>query len=238
MRLTVLGCNGPYPAPGGATSGYLAEAGGACFAMDFGSGCLSALTALMPPAELDAVVLTHWHYDHCSDLLPLIYRLAAESVRLPLYAPEDERQPVSRICAEAGVFEMRPYAPGDTLTVGGAVIRTAEARHPVRAAMLRVEAEGRAMVYTGDTNTCEALPEFARGAELFLADGPMTDAVWNEGRPHLSGRIAARYAKEAGVHTFVLTHLIPSIDASTLLREAREERPDTLLAAPRMTWSC
>ena len=104
MRLTVLGCFGPYPPPRGATSGYLDEAGGARFAMDLGTGCLAALTALTEPADLDAVILSHWHYDHCCDLLPLIYRLGALGRTLTVYGPEDPAQPVYQACAAAPVI--------------------------------------------------------------------------------------------------------------------------------------
>ena len=82
MRLTVLGCNGPYPAPEGACSGYLVEAEGAALQLDLGSGVLARLTGRMPPEELTALLFSHWHGDHCSDLLPLIYRLGSVAQRL------------------------------------------------------------------------------------------------------------------------------------------------------------
>ena len=43
MRLTVLGCNGPYPAPEGACSGYLVEAEGAALQLDLGSNDVGSL---------------------------------------------------------------------------------------------------------------------------------------------------------------------------------------------------
>ena len=82
MRLTVLGCNGPYPAPEGACSGYLVEAEGAALQLDLGSGVLARLTGRMPPEELTALLFSHWHGDHCSDLLPLIYRLGLSLIHI------------------------------------------------------------------------------------------------------------------------------------------------------------
>ena len=49
MRLTILGMNGPFPAPGGATSGYFLAAGATNIALDLGCGTLARLTALTPP---------------------------------------------------------------------------------------------------------------------------------------------------------------------------------------------
>ena len=90
MKLTILGMNGPFPAPGGATSGYLVTSGEAAIALDMGTGTLAHLTARMAPELLNALLLTHRHYDHCSDVLPLIFRLeACAEAPLHIYAPVD-----------------------------------------------------------------------------------------------------------------------------------------------------
>ena len=69
MRLTVLGCNGPYPAPEGACSGYLVEAEGAALQLDLGSGVLARLTGRMPPEELTALLFSHWRAALSAQLL-------------------------------------------------------------------------------------------------------------------------------------------------------------------------
>ena len=50
MRLTILGNNGPYPAPGGACSGYLVESdsGNTRILIDCGTGVLASLTKMLP----------------------------------------------------------------------------------------------------------------------------------------------------------------------------------------------
>lgn len=83
MKLTVLGCNGPYPAPDGACSGYLLQEGDTGVLLDCGAGVLAQLEKHMPPQNLTAIVLSHLHYDHMSDMLPLIYRCPG----LPVYLP-------------------------------------------------------------------------------------------------------------------------------------------------------
>lgn len=231
MRLTILGMNGPFPAPGGATSGYFLQAGKSSLALDMGCGVLSRLTALTPPEELTAVLLSHWHFDHSSDVLLLIYRLAACAKEpLHIYAPVDPNSPVRRIVQECGELVLHDVAPGETFQVGDAQVTAFAARHPVPAVMYRVEAEGKTFCYTGDTNTVEALADFARGADFLLADGLFTEAAWAEGKPHLSSAHVAQLAKDADVPHFVITHLNPTIDPETLLREARAIRIDALLA--------
>ena len=231
MRLTILGMNGPFPAPGGATSGYFLAAGESHIAIDMGSGVLSRLTALTPPEELTALLLTHWHYDHCADVLPLIYRLEACATQpLHIYAPGDENSLVRKAVQACGKIVLHDVAPGENFQVGEAQVTACTARHPVPAVMYRIQAEGKTFCCTGDTNTVEGLVDFARGADFLLADGLFTDSTWAESKPHLSASHVAQLAKAADVRRFVITHLNPAIDPETLLREARAIRIDAMLA--------
>lgn len=232
MELTVLGCNGPFPAPKGATSGYYLRAGDAQLQLDLGCGTLSALTALTAPESLDALFLTHWHYDHASDLLPLIYRLEAMGKKLAVYAPVDESSPIRQAALGCAMIELHDVAAGDVIEIGSAQVRIVAARHPVPAVMLRISHEGKTLCYTGDTNTIDGLAEFADHADLLLADGLFTDALWAEGKPHLSASLAARLAQDAQAKQLVITHLNPTIDPVTLLKEARSIRLDATLASP------
>ena len=75
MKLTVLGCYGPYPAAGGACSGYLLEHEGFAVLIDCGNGVLSRLQEFIEPSKLKAIIISHLHSDHCSDLFILRYAL-------------------------------------------------------------------------------------------------------------------------------------------------------------------
>lgn len=234
MRLTILGMNGPFPAAGGATSGYLLECAETAFALDMGCGTLPRLTALTAPESLDALILSHWHYDHCADVLPLLYRLESRptgSAPLHLYAPVDEASPVRKAVQACKAVVLHDLRPGDSFTVGDVRVETFAARHPVPALMLRITHEGRVFCYTGDTNTVEGLTAFAHQADLLLADGLFTEGTWGEGKPHLSASLVAQLAVDASVRQLLITHLNPTIDPETLLREARAIRTDAALAA-------
>ncbi len=241
MRLTILGMNGPFPAPGGATSGYFLTCGDAAIVLDLGCATLPRLTALTAPEALTALLLSHWHYDHCSDVLPLLYRLesrmASGGAPLHIYAPVDERSPVRKAVQASPAVVLHDLRPGDQFCVGGVNVSTCAARHPVPALMYRLEHEGRVLCYTGDTNTIDGLVDFARNADFLLADGLFTESTWGEGKPHLSAAHVAQLAADASVRKFVITHLNPAIDPATLLREARAIRTDAALAAIGDTYS-
>lgn len=228
MKLTCLGVNGPYPAANGATSGYLITAGGARIQLDMGSGVLAALTSLTDPEKLSAVLLSHWHYDHACDLLPLTYRLTQP---LEVYAPVQEDCPIRTALLANPLFRVHDVHPGDRFALGDVQVQVGEARHPVPAVMYRLTHQGRTLCYTGDTNTLPGLADFARDCDLLLADGLFPAAAWSEEKPHLSAALAAQLAKDAGAGKVILTHLNPSIDALGLLKEARTIRRDAVLAA-------
>lgn len=232
MKLHILGVSGPFPAAGGATSGYLVEAGDTLLQLDLGSGVLARLTAKMPPESLSALFLSHWHFDHTADLAVLLYRLEALGRVLPVYAPADESSAVRKIAAAAACFDLRDVSAGDTVTVGSCTVRVGEARHPVPAVGYRVESEGRVLGYTGDTNTLPSLADFYRDSSLLLADGLFPAEDWTEAKPHLSAALAASLAAEAGADRLVLTHLNPLYSPQRLLREAQALHPRVALASP------
>lgn len=232
MKLTILGMNGPFPAPGSATSGYLVTSGDAAIALDLGSGCLAQLTSRIAPESLTALMLSHWHYDHCADVLPLIFRLEACTQQpLHVYAPMDESSLVRQAVQKCAKIILHDVAPGDTVTLGALTVTAFPARHPVPALMYRIaDGNGKTLCYTGDTNTVDGLTDFAHNADLLLADGLFPTAAWAEGKPHLSAAHCAQLAQDAKAKQLVITHLNPTIDPETLLKEARAIRIDSRLA--------
>ncbi len=221
MILHLLGINGPFPESGGATSGYLLCTDQARLQFDLGAGVLGRLTALTPPEELDALCLSHWHFDHASDLLPLIYRLQSAGRVLDLFAPVDEGSAIRRLALSAGVFRLHDVAAGDAFSLKNAGITITPARHPVPAVGFRVTDGKKVFGYTGDTNTLPELAKAYSGCDLLLADALFPEAAWGPEKPHLSAPLAAQLALDAGAKRLVLTHLNPSFPPETLLREAR-----------------
>ena len=236
MKLHILGVNGPFPESKGATSGYLVDADDSLIQLDLG-GVLSRLTALTAPESLTALLLSHWHFDHASDLPVLMYRLealgfGASGPQLPVYAPVDESSVLRKVVSAAACFCLTDVRPGDSLSLGGCTVAVGEARHPVPAVGYRLECGSRVLGYTGDTNTLPSLASFYQGSRLLLADGLFPSDTWTEQKPHLSAALAASLAAEAGAEHLVLTHLNPFIPADILLREARAFHGNVTLAAP------
>lgn len=228
MILTILGNNGPFPAAGGACSGYLLESdsGDTRILIDCGTGSLANLNRWCKPHELNAVVLSHLHFDHMSDMLPMKYQLdMSPIVSLPVYAP-DEPAPMANVL-RGGKLDI--YPPQDT-TVGEMRISFLPAVHPVRTNSICVECDGAKFVFTGDTNENPPLELFANGADLLLADAGFLQKDWLSGKPHLSALMCGQLAAGTGAKQLVLTHLNPNYAPEDLLAEARTAYPNVELA--------
>lgn len=239
----MLGCSGSGPGPTSPASGYLLEVGDARLVLDLGSGTFGALQRHLDPWELDAVLFSHLHPDHCSDFASLVvhrryhpsppYDPATRP--LPVYAPGEAPDRFAAAYAPSvaerfatdltDVLTFHPLSDGGCATVAGATVRAARVDHPCDAFALRVEHGGRSLVYSGDTGPCEALVELSRGVDVLLCEAtwPHETPEWDEPPPgvHLSGRQAGEHAAAAGAGRLLLTHVPAWCDGAALLAEAK-----------------
>ena len=229
MKLTILGNNGPYPVPGGACSGYLLESdsGDTTILIDCGTGVLANLMNADALDRLDAVVLTHLHYDHMSDLLPMQYAIQFHPRKhpLPVYAPLSP-EPV-RALLDAPCYDLWP---AKDVTVGEMRVSFNPARHPVETNAVAVQCDGARFVFTGDSNTDALLELFCEGANLLLADAGLSEADWKPTAPHFSAALCGKLAHDAHCQRLLLTHFNPKYDPADLLDEARRHFPAAELA--------
>jgi ribonuclease BN (tRNA processing enzyme) len=233
MLLTVLGCSGSLPGPESPASGYLVRAGNTTTVLDLGNGTFGALQRYLDPFDLDALILSHLHPDHCADMSALaVYRRYHPSrldTRLPVYGPSEVADRLVAAYAvdaaeRAGtdlsdVYDFRPLR--EPVRIGPIQVRAARVDHPCEAYAVRVSQNGRTLVYSGDTGPCRSLVDLATGADVLLAEASWPDRAGNPRGIHLSGRDAGQAAAAAGVGRLLITHVPPWTDAEQMLTEAK-----------------
>jgi ribonuclease BN (tRNA processing enzyme) len=252
MDLTIVGCSGSVPGPDSPASCYLVQApqAGSTFSLllDLGPGALGALHRYLEPAAIDAVALSHLHPDHCLDLCALYVTAAYSSTepfsRLPVYGPSGTAARIKRAydappprdgqAEESKLEERFDFIDWSAeQQIGPFTVQTAEVAHPTLAYAIRVieTSTGAVLVYSGDTGSCPALTDLARGADLLLIESSFLDVLDNPSGMHMSGREAAATAAEAGVGAVVITHIPPWRIADQILAEARPHFSGPLGAA-------
>jgi len=230
MKLTILGNNGPYPGKNGACSGYLlsSDSGKTNVLLDCGTGVLARLTQYISVDRLDAVILSHLHFDHMSDMLPMQYALQfnPRPQPLPVYAPLTP-SPVHALL-DVPAYELHSM---EEMQIGEISFSFFKVRHPVECFALRACCDGKVFVYTGDTNELPGLDAFAKNADVLLADSGLLCADWKDAAPHLSPKGCAQLAQSANAKKLLLTHLNPRYTAEQHEDEARAIRPDAQYVA-------
>lgn len=235
MELTVLGNAGRYLARHSGGSGYLVEAEGMTLLFDAGAGVAGALESL-GVEELDAVVLSHFHWDHCSDIVP-VRRAMREGA--PLIVPPGERKRLDAL-ADGFVFDGSFETGGPIVEARGEVrvgpltLRFAPTQHSAVAFATRVGG----LVYASDSAPCAPLRELARGCDLLLMHAllPLVEPESEHARIHATAESAGALAAEAGARRLLLSHRYHESPDMAMREAAGVRFPGVELAQTRATY--
>jgi len=235
----VVGCAGSMPGPDGPASCYLVEQDGFRLLLDLGNGALGALMRYVELADLDAVVLSHLHSDHCIDLNALyvarVYGPYSGGRRLPVLGPQSAAHRLAdayglrRDPGMTGTFDFRTLP--QQVDIGPFRLRTARMAHPVEAYAVRLDGSHGSLVYSGDTGPNDDLPALAEGADVLLCEASFVHGEDNPADLHLTGVQAGEVAARSGVGTLVVTHVPPWNDRQVAAAEAATVFGGTVTAA-------
>ncbi len=241
MRLEVLGSSGTAPRAGNPASGYLVRSDQSTIWMDAGPGTYIALLDRVDPEEIDAVLLSHMHADHSSDIFALFHGLkhVRKSDRsIPVIVPDGA---IDRVLGFLGggpdhaILEnlrFREAQPGESIFIGDMTITVQAAHHSVPALVYRIEAGGSALGYTGDTGPSRMVEEHLADVDVLLAEASLQDHS-DSYVFHMTARQAADLAVRANAGHLVLTHIPAMLDPEDSRRQAAEVFSGTMsLAAP------
>jgi ribonuclease Z len=242
MDVILLGTGSPIPDPRRAGPATLVQAGGANILFDCGRGVVMRLAAagVMPPT-ITAVVLTHMHSDHITDLNDVItthWVMNAAPAELRIFGPVGTRTLVETTLAmlapdvgyrlehhadlnhepQVSVIEL---SPGDRAAIGPCQLEAEATEHsPVRPTLGYRVTHGKAVVaIAGDTVPCPGLDAICAGAGAYVQTVIREDLVRMTPSRRLQDILdyhstvgqAAQTAQRAGVRTLMLTHYVPPL---------------------------
>ena len=242
MRITLLGTGTPLPDPRRAGAATLVTAEGLTALIDCGRGVLMRLVAAgVVPPMLNALLLTHLHSDHITDLGDVIttyWVMSPGPLTLTVYGPPGTAEVVAGTLASLAPdiryrMDHHDYLvqgpsvvavevlPGEVFTLGAATVRVGATDHrPVEPTVAyRIEVEGKSVVLGGDGVPCAALDELCNGADAYVQSVMRADIVKLVPNArfqdildyHSTVEQAGETATRCGVGALVMTHYIPGM---------------------------
>jgi len=223
----VLGAGSILPRPDYGAAGHALrpDPDGGVTLFDCGPGTLRVLARHgVGPADIERVVVSHFHPDHVLDLFALAFARRNPALEhlppLQLVGPRGLGRLLDGAAAGIGGWvrfedsecvEVEPVPAPRSLAVPGLALAYVHTRHTDTSLAWRVELEGgRSVTYSGDSCEVDALAELAAGTDLFVAECSFPDDAPVDN--HLTPSGCGRLAREAGARRLLLTHFYPSMD--------------------------
>lgn len=222
MKLTVLGKYGPYPKAGGATSGYLLKTKDKNIVLDMGSGTFSRLLEFIRPETIDALVISHFHADHSTDIPIFAYYLQNLENRglfegkIKMYCPVSDCE-LYKYISSFKYFDIINVS-GGAIELGQTKLEFYEMKHPEKCCGVKVSDGERVFSYTGDTNEYTSLQNLFDGADVVLADGGLLEKDYKESSSHLSVKKCVEKSEKWG-NRLIISHLCPAYTDDEILNE-------------------
>ncbi|MGH6814295.1 MAG: MBL fold metallo-hydrolase [Hyphomicrobiaceae bacterium] len=243
MRLTIVGCGDAFSSAGRLQTCFHVAADNRRFLIDCGATALLGMERCgLDPGAVDTVFISHLHGDHFSGLIWWMLHaqhLLRRTSPLTIAGPPGIAQRF-KVAAEALFpgctatplrFEMAfvDYALAQSQTIGGIGVTPYEVRHPSGApsCALRLQAGGRTLAFSGDTEWADTLPLAAGAADLFMVECSTFETPVPY---HLSWRTLKDKLDVLGAKRYLLTHM----GAETLRNRAAIADPRVALAEDGM----
>lgn len=244
FSVTPLGTVAPYPKGNCNCPGFLVRNGNQKILLDCGSG-VSRLMNFPEDLKDLIIIISHLHKDHYSDLgafsdaLDCYHRLEILNETVKVFLPEfwqvafDYNNIISILASseymklidygEQGYVETTSHAYLHFNLVYGnmklSFLKNLHGTYDINTYSTKIEANGKSLVYTADTEYNEQLVEFCKNADLLISE-----ATFLKGQPKTKGHMyayeAGLLAKEANVKKLMLTHFWPEIPKSEYVKEA------------------
>lgn len=252
FRVTTVGSGAPPFDPNRGAPCTMVQYKDKTFLVDMGYGAYKTIgQAGINPADITNICFTHLHSDHSLDYgYYLITGWHDGRDRLHVIGPDGIKKIHSlylemydgdisyranlgismKGITENVIFDT--VKGGETLEVDGVKITTCFVPHTAYTVAYRFEADGKAVVVSGDLKYSEDFISFAKGADIIVFDGNQAKSTFiNERGPsfvanldksHATISEIAQMAKKSEAKSIVITHLTTETYIGELIKAAAE----------------
>ncbi len=209
--------------------------------LDCGSGVLTLLQNHLDLEHLDAVVISHYHWDHIADIGCLQYAsrvlmdLGKREKPLHIYGHREDAY-FERLTYHSYSIA-HGYDTAGSVKIGDLNFSFSRNVHPDPCFSMRIEKNNKTLVYIADTEWTDDLVTIAKNADLLLCESSLYDEYIGRIPGHLTSGEAGVVAAEAGVQQLVLNHLPHFGDHNLLVKQAGKKFNGPVeLAATGKAW--
>jgi ribonuclease BN (tRNA processing enzyme) len=220
MQLRFVGCGDALGSGGRANTCFHVTGRSANFLIDCGASSLPALKRLeIARDDIDLILITHFHGDHFAGLpfLLLDAQFTRRTRPLVIAGPAGIETRLAQLMEALFEhssktrqrFDMSVVAltPGESRSFGAVKVTPYPVVHGESGGphlAYRIEAEGRVVAYSADTEWTETLIPAAREADLFIAEAYYYDKIVKN---HLSLKTLEAHLPEINAKRLILTHM-------------------------------
>jgi ribonuclease BN (tRNA processing enzyme) len=220
MQLQIVGCGDALGSGGRLNTCFHVTGARVNFLIDCGASSLPALKRLAIARDaIDLILITHFHGDHFGGLpfLLLDAQFTRRTRPLVVAGPEGIETRLTQVMEALFEhssktkqrFDLSVVAlkPEETQAFGAAKVTPFPVVHGLSGGPFlayRVEAEGRVIAYSADTEWTETLIPAARDADLFIAEAYYYDKVVKN---HLNLKTLESHLAEIKPKRLILTHM-------------------------------
>jgi ribonuclease BN (tRNA processing enzyme) len=220
MQLRFVGCGDAFGSGGRANTCFHVTGKSVNFLIDCGASSLPALKRLeIARDEIDLILITHFHGDHFAGLpfFLLDAQFSRRSRPLVIAGPQGIETRLTQVME--ALFEhssktkqrfdlsVVALAPEESRSFGAVKVTPYPVVHGESGGphlAYRIEAEGRVIAYSADTEWTETLVTAAHEADLFIAEAYYYDKIVKN---HLSLKTLEARLPEINAKRLILTHM-------------------------------
>lgn len=228
LRLTLLGTGTIRSQDGRACTSILLESSESTFLIDCGSGSWLRLHELKRGINhIDHIFLTHFHPDHISDLIPLLFSryhaISPPSHAVRIYGAPGLIKLYKGLSEAFGVWMNDSRFQVTELTkplsqISDFQVTNFALNHAPESIGYRFKKAQKVISISGDSGPCPELIELCRNADIAILECSFPDDQPDE--HHLTPSRAGQIARQAGVKKLILSHFYPEVLRENIMLQA------------------
>jgi ribonuclease BN (tRNA processing enzyme) len=195
------------------------------------------------PSKPSALFFSHFsHADHVADLPAFLHarkmicmEMPNEARQLNMFGSKGFESFVRKNMELFPGFAKLPFPVWieemqySSKKIFGFTVKSKPVKHTEDSIGFRVEAEGKVIAYSGDTEVCDEIVDLGQNADLLVLQCSFPESKKKDG--HLNAKECGETAKKANAKRLLLTHFFPEAEKEDLRAQAAKSFKGEILLA-------